>query len=342
MKKYVFKPYSKMFPELFQKERERIASNVNLRLVIEHIGSTAVPGLGGKGIVDIAIAVDKEEMGSVSKQLQAIGYEFRPTFSTSDRLYLITYLPDPEEETRRYHIHLTYPENKEWKEFLGFRDYLRSHPKKVQEYAELKKQAAFEANEEGEKYRKLKEPIFKKINSKDKDQVKDAVIRTMEKEDIQTLINNFTFPWSSIQATTDKWTGYYHEHQKRVRTVYLVEKGREIIGYASLLRISEYPHFKRANIPEIHDVWIAQDWRNKGFGKMLIQYLEHSARVEGYLQIGIGVGLYADYGPAQQLYSRLGYIADGYGVTYNYQPTAPGESYPLDDELILWMTKNLP
>jgi GrpB-like predicted nucleotidyltransferase (UPF0157 family)/GNAT superfamily N-acetyltransferase len=330
-----------MFPEFFQKERERIASNVNQRLIIEHIGSTAVPGLGGKGIIDIAIAVGKEEMDSVSKQLQAIGYEFRPTFSTPDRLYLITYLADPEEEMRRYHIHLTYPENKEWKEFLGFRDYLRSHPREAQDYAELKKQAAFEANEEGEKYRKLKEPIFRKIKAEDQSQAEDTVIRIMEKEDIPALINNFTFPWSSIQATTDKWTRYSHEHQKQIRTVYLVEKERKIIGYASLLRISKYPHFKRATIPEIHDMWIAQNWRNKGFGKRLIQHLEHSARAEGYQKMGIGVGLYADYGPAQQLYCRLGYSPDGYGVTYNYQPTVPGESYSLDDELLLWMTKNL-
>lgn len=165
MKKYVFKPYSKTFPDLFQKEKERIASNVNLQLVIEHIGSTAVPGLGGKGIIDIAIAVDKENIEQVSKQIQAIGYEFRPTFSTTDRLYFITYLTDLEEENRRYHIHLTYPENSEWKEFLWFRDYLRSHSKEAQEYAELKERATLEADGEGEKYRKLKEPIFKKINS---------------------------------------------------------------------------------------------------------------------------------------------------------------------------------
>lgn len=45
----------------------------------------------------------------ISKQIQSLGYEFRPNFSTSDRFYFIIYLPDPEEETRRYHIHLTYP-----------------------------------------------------------------------------------------------------------------------------------------------------------------------------------------------------------------------------------------
>jgi GrpB-like predicted nucleotidyltransferase (UPF0157 family) len=128
------------------------------------VGSTAIPGLGGKGIIDIAIAVDKAGMEEVKSRLQELGYEFRPSFSTPDRFYFIIYLSDPEEESRRYHIHLTYPENGEWKELIGFRDYLRHHPEELQEYAELKKQAALEANHEGDRYRKLK-LVFHKINS---------------------------------------------------------------------------------------------------------------------------------------------------------------------------------
>jgi len=57
------------------------------------------------------------------KQLQDLGYEFCPTFSTPNRLYFNIYLPDPEEEKRRYHIHLTYPENNErsiWAKMVGY------------------------------------------------------------------------------------------------------------------------------------------------------------------------------------------------------------------------------
>jgi GrpB-like predicted nucleotidyltransferase (UPF0157 family) len=165
MKKYVFKPYSKIFPELFEKEKARLLAHIHIPLAIEHVGSTAIPDLGGKGIIDIAIAVDKTDMETVCKQLQSLGYEFRPTYSTRDRLYFIIHLPDPEESTRRYHVHLTYPENQEWKDFIEFRDYLRSHPEELHEYAEIKKRAAQEANQEGEQYRKIKEPIFKKIRS---------------------------------------------------------------------------------------------------------------------------------------------------------------------------------
>ncbi len=164
MKKYVYKPYSEIFPVLFTKEKERIIANVISILSIEHIGSTAVPGLGGKGIIDIAIAVQKEDMDFILKQLQNLGYEYRPTFSTPDRFYFIIYLPDPEEEQRRYHVHLTYPESKEWRELIGFRDYLMNHSEEVQTYSELKREAAHLANQDGEIYRKIKDPFFQKIN----------------------------------------------------------------------------------------------------------------------------------------------------------------------------------
>lgn len=64
-----------------------------------------------------------------------------------------------------------------------------------------------------------------------------------------------------------------------------------------------------------------------------------------FRKMGIGVGLYAGedggYGEAQRLYIKRGYIPDGKGVTYNYQPAIPGNSYPLDDGLVLMCRKKL-
>lgn len=279
MKKYVFRSYSKIFPELFQKEKERIASNVNLQLVIEHVGSTAVPGLGGKGIIDIAIAVDKRNIELVSKQIQAIGYEFRPMFSTPDRLYFIVYLTDLEEENRRYHIHLTYPENSEWKEFLGFRDYLRSHPKEAQEYAELKKQAALEASGEGEKYRKLKEPFFKKINSEiDKtSSLSKILIRQAEIEDASAIVE--------AEHEIAKEPGYFCSQPSELTLenvintisalkdgsgVYLVaESHGELVGHAFLEcpRVQSLRHVGDLNIA------VHLGWQKQGIGMKLIQHI---------------------------------------------------------------------
>lgn len=170
----------------------------------------------------------------------------------------------------------------------------------------------------------------------------DVTIREMQKKDIHCLIETFCFPWSSVVTTTIKWEQYYKEQQEQIRTVFLIEKQAQIIGYASLLRSSSYSNFKDNSIPEINDVWVSAEYRGKGFGKKLVMYLEKMAHQENHKQIGIGVGLYRDYGRAQKLYAQLGFVPDGQGVTYKYQPIVPGESYPIDDDLVMWLKKDLP
>lgn len=163
----------------------------------------------------------------------------------------------------------------------------------------------------------------------------------MNEEDINILAHNFCFPWSTMQETQEKWTKYYAEQQSHIRLVGVVTKRDQLIGYGSLLLDSNYPYFKEENIPEIHDIWIDKNSRRSGCGKKLITYLEDLARHAGYKYIGLGVGLYSDYGPAQKLYVQLQYVPDGNGVTYKDLPVTPGEKYPVDDELILWMEKAL-
>ena len=164
-------------------------------------------------------------------------------------------------------------------------------------------------------------------------------IRPMRETDIEIIAVHHCPPWSTIEATQERWNKYHREQQEGSRTVGVVEREQKILGYGSLFFKSEYPHFH--DIPEINDLWIYEEYRGTGVGSRLIGWLEELARRKGYKQIGIGVGLYSDYGPAQKLYFHLGYSPDGHGITYHYQPTVPGESYPLDDELILWLKKDL-
>ncbi|MBS0635552.1 MAG: GNAT family N-acetyltransferase [Verrucomicrobia bacterium] len=165
----------------------------------------------------------------------------------------------------------------------------------------------------------------------------------MNAQDITMLVRDFAFPWSTPEETNKRWQKYYTQQQEGVRTVAVLATADELLGYGSLLLQSEYPHFANVaeNIPEICDVWIHEKHRRSGLGKKLLTWLELLAKKQGYNQIGIGVGLYADYGPAQQLYFQLGYAPDGHGITYKCQPTTAGKTYPLDDDLILWLTKTI-
>lgn len=171
---------------------------------------------------------------------------------------------------------------------------------------------------------------------------KRTLIRPLTKADIPKIVARYSFPWSTPEKTEVLWDLYYHEQQNGIRTVAVIEENHEILGYGSLLRKPECPFFAQKNIPEINAIWIDENHRKKGLGTSLIKWLEKLASQEGYQQIGIGVGLYKDYGPAQKLYFELGYSPEGNGITYKGESTTPGQSYPLDDDLILWLIKSLP
>ena len=81
-------------------------------------------------------------------------------------------------------------------------------------------------------------------------------------------------------------------------------------------------------------------YRRKGIASRLLDILETEAFNISSV-VGIGVGLYPDYGSAQRLYVNRNYIPDGRGITYNCKTVLPGEQVILDDELVLWYTKEV-
>lgn len=167
-KKYIFKPYSEKFPVLFSKEAEGLRKLLPKQTMVEHVGSTAIQGLGGKGIIDIAIAASQEKWPQLSPILIEFGYEFQPRFSTEERLFFKAQRADPEEGHRTYHIHLMDGASKQWLDMVFFRDYLRKYPEAMKEYAKIKEKAALEAHGQGEVYRKSKQPFLQEILRKRK------------------------------------------------------------------------------------------------------------------------------------------------------------------------------
>jgi GrpB-like predicted nucleotidyltransferase (UPF0157 family) len=164
-KKYVFKPYLQCFPDLFNKEKERISKHLGQDVIIEHVGSTAIPGLGGKGIIDIALGSDRTHFNFIKTHLQKLGYKYSLTGSTEDRLFFKIDLLDSEQDRRTYHVHLTYTQSQDWKNLITFRNYLLTHECALKEYAQLKERAAQMALGDGAKYRDLKTPFLQKILS---------------------------------------------------------------------------------------------------------------------------------------------------------------------------------
>ncbi|WP_051248525.1 GNAT family N-acetyltransferase [Inquilinus limosus] len=137
------------------------------------------------------------------------------------------------------------------------------------------------------------------------------------------------------------WAGYLADQAAGRRAVLLACDGGRPVGYGTLVWDSDYPPFRAAAVPEVNNLVVAAPARGRGIGSALIRAFEDLARAAGRRQIGLGVGLYADYGPAQRLYAGLGYRPDGRGVTWREQPVEPGAPVPVDDDLVLWLIKPL-
>lgn len=137
---------------------------------------------------------------------------------------------------------------------------------------------------------------------------------------------------------------YLREQETGSRLIWVAYVNDQVSGYVTLKWQSDYVSFSNSRTPEIMDLNVLPHARRMGLGSMLLDTAEKEAVTRSDI-VGIGVGLYAGkdggYGSAQRLYVKRGYIPDGKGVTYSYHSTIPGESYPLDDDLILWFTKKL-
>ncbi len=127
-------PYTESWAELFETERRELENIIGQHVLsIEHAGSTSVPGLSAKPILDIAIAVeDFEEARVTIDPIVGLGYEYRGEYGIPRRHYFVKGQPTT------YHIHMNEITSQDWNNLILFRDYLRAHPDVAAEYESLK------------------------------------------------------------------------------------------------------------------------------------------------------------------------------------------------------------
>ena len=132
--------YNPAWPELFAAERDLIAPVLGDHLLeCYHIGSTAVPGLAAKPIIDLMVVVrDVALVDALAAQFEALGYEYLGEFGMAGRRYL---RKGGAERTHQIHVFDLKSEHHIVRH-LALRDYLRAHPAACAAYAELKRQLA--------------------------------------------------------------------------------------------------------------------------------------------------------------------------------------------------------
>ena len=163
-------------------------------------------------------------------------------------------------------------------------------------------------------------------------------ITSLTQDDISHIVSAFEeIGWNKPASL---YNTYLQEQVKGQRCVWIAFKEGKFAGYVTLKWHSEYLPFKAKDIPEISDLNVLPEFRRQEIGTKLLDLAEAEAFKKS-ATVGIGVGLSFDYGNAQRLYVKRGYLSDGLGVTYRYKPVAPGGTVQVDDDLILWFTKRV-
>ena len=162
-------------------------------------------------------------------------------------------------------------------------------------------------------------------------------IRKMQESDIKDLSRGFTSQgWPSREEIL---TRYFKEQKNGEREVLVAEIDGVVAGYITILPDAKQGPFARM-APELSDFNVFEPFQNQGIGNLLLEEAEKRVKLFSD-KVTLGVGLHSDYGPAQRLYIKRGYIPDGTGVWYqNYQPAINAVCEDIG-ELVLYLSKNL-
>ncbi len=139
----VIRPYDPSWPEAFETERARVEPVLGPWLVrpVEHMGSTSVPGLAAKAIVDmLAVVRVIDDVDQAVRPLQNLGWIHAPEPGDEERRVRSFCTPDV--GARSHHLHVVEEQSGDWQGCLAFRDYLRAHPGLTSAYAALKRELA--------------------------------------------------------------------------------------------------------------------------------------------------------------------------------------------------------
>jgi GrpB-like predicted nucleotidyltransferase (UPF0157 family) len=167
--KYSFHPYHSYFQKRAQNEINKLKVSLP-QAQIEHVGSTSIPGVGGKGIIDLCVSVPKKTLDGTSQIIQKLDYEFKLSGGVLDeRLFHQKTVVYPDGHKQKFHLHLTYIDSKDWKDMITFRNFLQKNSNLAKEYSNIKHKAVLAARQfrnkkdKKEAYMNAKRPLINKI-----------------------------------------------------------------------------------------------------------------------------------------------------------------------------------
>jgi GNAT superfamily N-acetyltransferase len=133
---------------------------------------------------------------------------------------------------------------------------------------------------------------------------------------------------------------HFQYHENGESTTILAYELARLVGIVTIRWHSRYPLFRERNIPLIQNIEIRYEDRGRGLGNAMLERAEQEIAQRSPLA-GLVVGISEDYGPAQKLYAKRGYIPDGRGVCRDFTPLKIGDQVTVDHDIMLWLIKDV-
>jgi len=155
--------YNPEWPAVFEAESTRIRAACGPALVaIEHIGSTALPGIAAKPVLDLMLGVQRlEDADGLVAPMRGLGYEYAGRYEAFGRFSFVLRAHG----RRVSHAHGFVVDGPHWRRHLFFRDHLRSHPDAAARYESLKRKLAARYEDDREAYSDGKTPFLRAIEA---------------------------------------------------------------------------------------------------------------------------------------------------------------------------------
>ncbi len=162
-------PYRSEWHNLAEQEIKKLRDILPAHHILDmqHVGSTAIPGIRSKPIIDIQIAVDSliAIKPIAITALKKLDYEYWSDNPDTERMFFVKGMP-PFGDKRTHHVHIVESTSRHWQEKIQFRDYLMTHPEAAREYEALKLQLANQHVYDREKYTNAKTQFINDILKK--------------------------------------------------------------------------------------------------------------------------------------------------------------------------------
>lgn len=157
----VLEDYNDKWKDEYLKEKKLLESVLKDKIIgIEHVGSTSIPGLKSKPIIDICVIVKSLDDVEVFKELlEPYDYHFRGHQGVIDRYFFAK----GDEDNRTHYLHLEEKDSDSYQNHILFRDYLINHPSYIKKYEEIKESLANSYSDNREEYTKGKTEFIKNV-----------------------------------------------------------------------------------------------------------------------------------------------------------------------------------